>query len=84
LEFEGGNALSLIGTSVEMKSSRAGVILANEANCENSSTLILLARDVKGNLQTALDTRQAALAGLVAGVAIGMVLFVGNLLSRKR
>jgi hypothetical protein len=79
-----GNALAMVGNSVNMNSSQAGVVVANEVNSENSSSVILLTRTVNGSVQTTLDTRQAALAGLVAGVAVGMVLFVGNLLSSRR
>jgi hypothetical protein len=51
---------------------------------QDSPTVILLAREVHGPVETVLDTRGALLAGLVAGVAIGMVLYVGRLLSRRR
>jgi hypothetical protein len=50
----------------------------------DSSTFVLLAREVNGPVETVLDTRGAVAAGLVAGIAIGLVLFVGGLLTRRR
>jgi hypothetical protein len=46
--------------------------------------VILLAREVNGPVETVFDTRGAALAGLIGGIAVGMVLFAGKLLSRRR
>jgi hypothetical protein len=43
----------------------------------------LIARNVQGPVETILDTRGAAVAGLLAGLAIGMVLLSGSLLRRR-
>jgi hypothetical protein len=49
-----------------------------------SSTLVLLAGQTNGPVETLLDTRGALLAGLVGGTLTGLVLFAGNLFFRRR
>jgi len=69
---------------LRMTNSRAGLALAERADLQDSSTLVLIAREVNGTVETVLDTRGAILAGLVAGVAAGLVLLAGGLLARRR
>jgi hypothetical protein len=45
---------------------------------------LLLASEVHGNVETVLDTTGAAVAGLAAGVGIGLLLAIGGLLRRRR
>lgn len=78
------NFFSSLGDVAAIKESRVGVVVAKEASLENSTSVILLARQVHGSVDTVLDTRGAALAGIVAGISVGLVIFVGNLLSRRR
>ena len=73
-----------VGDRMNLANARAGVLYANQAELNNSSSVILLARDVHGDVETVLDTRGAMLAGLVSGIAVGLVLFVGRLLTRRR
>ena len=65
-----------------LQDSRVGITIARKAELNNSSSIILLAQEVEGNVETILDTRGALLAGLVSGIAVGLVLLVGNLLRR--
>jgi len=74
----------VMGEQVGLDNSRAGLTLARRADLTDSNTFILLAREVNGPVETVLDTRGAVAAGLVAGIAIGLVLFVGGVLSRRR
>ncbi len=62
--------------------SRIGITITKKAELNNSSSIVLLAREVEGNVETILDTRGALLAGLIGGIAVGLVLLVGNLLRR--
>src|SRR3990170_3012030 len=74
----GGGAGMVMGEQVGLDNSRVGLTLARRADLTNSNTFILLAREVNGPVETVLDTRGAVAAGLVAGIAIGLVLFVGG------
>jgi hypothetical protein len=59
-----------------------GALVGREIHAENLRTGILLAGQVNGPVKTMLDTPRAILAGLSAGAAVGLVLWVGQLLSR--
>jgi len=51
---------------------------------ESIRSTILLSGNINGNVETVLDTPRAMLAGLTAGVAVGLVLFAGKLLTRRK
>jgi uncharacterized membrane protein len=59
-------------------------MIAQTVDMENSNSVVLLAREVYGPVETVLDTRDALLAGLVSGIGIGLVLTVFRLLARRR
>jgi len=46
--------------------------------------LILLARRVHGDVDTVLDTRGAAVAGILAGVVLGLIFLAGSMLLRRK
>ena len=66
-----------------MADSRNGIVIAEHAELSNSRTVVLLSREVHGNVETVLDTRGAALAGIAAGLAVGLMLIIGGLLRRR-
>ena len=74
----------LVARDMRLTNSRAGVAVAERADLQDSSTLVLLAREVHGPVETMLDTRGAILAGLIAGVAAGLVWLAGTLIDRRR
>jgi len=74
----------LVAREMRLTNSRAGVAIADHADLHDSSTVVLLARQVNGPVETMLDTRGAILAGLVAGVAAGLVWLAGGLIARRR
>jgi len=73
----------VIGDNATITSSQAGLLIANEVKSDSIKTGILLAGKVEGPVETYLDTPRTILAGLSAGVAVGLVLFVGQLLSKR-
>ncbi len=75
---------AIVADDLHFTGSRAGLVVAGRAQLDHSSTVVLLARQVDGPVEAVLDTRGALLAGLVAGVTVGMVLFAGSLLARQR
>ncbi|MEJ2709589.1 MAG: hypothetical protein P8074_18405 [Anaerolineales bacterium] len=66
-----------------MRESSAGLVVSQQVRAEQVRSTILLAGQVNGTVETVLDTPRALLAGLASGVAVGLVLLAGNLLSRK-
>ena len=61
----------------------AGLVVADRAELNNARTLVLLSREVNGTVETVLDTRGAALAGIMAGLGVGLMLIIGGLLGRR-
>ena len=73
-----------VADRLELDNSQAGLLLANEIHTTGSRSVFMLAGHIDGPVETVLDTPRTILAGLVAGVAVGLVLMVGNLLTRRR
>jgi len=73
-----------VADELGLHDTHAGVAIGRSVEMKDSSALLVLAGEVHGSVEPILDARRAALAGLVAGVAVGLVLFVGSLLTRNR
>src|SRR3972149_6487503 len=80
VEIYQGGAASIQADSLAMH--QVGAAIGRSVEMKDSSALLVLAGEVHGSVEPILDARRAALAGLVAGVAVGLVLFVGSLLTR--
>lgn len=78
-----GSVNALYSGAAELHHAKAGLLAARQVRGENLQTTILLTGKVEGQVKTVLDTPRAVLAGLVAGVAAGMVIFAGKLLTKS-
>jgi hypothetical protein len=86
-----GEQVSLLGSTTglafsdtaELEDSRTGIVVGRDIRVSNSPSLIFVAREAHGDVQTYLDTRGALLAGFAAGVAGGLFILLGRLLSRR-
>jgi hypothetical protein len=74
---------AVFSDALTMHSSQAGVVVGQNVQGDLIKTSILLAGQVDGPVETTLDTPRALLAGLTAGVAMGLVCVVGKLLSKR-
>jgi hypothetical protein len=81
--MDSSSAAVVIGDEVVTEGSRLGLTITNRAKLENSSPIVLLARDVEGSVEPVLDTQGALLAGIVTGITVGAVLLIGNLIRRR-
>jgi len=80
----GGGVFGTISQSMTVKDAQAGLIVARDIQGGPVKSVILIAQNVEGPVETVLDTPQAILTGLVSGIAIGLVLTVFNLLIGRR
>jgi hypothetical protein len=64
--------------------SLSGILVGRQVQGEKIKTSVLLASKVEGEVETTLDTPRALLAGLTAGVALGLVLWLGQLITGRR
>jgi len=63
---------------------RAGILVSGKVSGEQVRSVILVARQVEGPVETMLDTRQVALASILAGFACGLVVLLGQFLFRHK
>jgi len=71
-------------TAILGQGSQAGVLVTGKASGEQIRTVVLIARQVDGPVETMLDNRQVALASVLTGVVCGMVILVGQFLFRRK
>lgn len=85
LTLDNSNSIVLYSQKVTQSNSRTNFLVARDINTNGGplrSTIVIAGR-VNGPVEAMFDTPRAALAGLVAGAAIGTVLFVGKFLFKK-
>jgi hypothetical protein len=74
----------LVTDQAIMDNGTARLVIARQVSGGPIRPLVLLAGKVDGPVEPTLDTPRAVLAGLSAGVAFGLVLWLEKLLSRKK
>jgi hypothetical protein len=76
---------AVIAQSADVRSSASVAVIANDVNFEASSrTVLLISRNVQGNVTTLVDTRTALIAGLVAGLFASIAMLLGRALFGRR
>lgn len=83
VSVDSGGVGVAIGEDVLLAGSRSLLTVGGRVEIQEGSSVVLLAREVHGSVHTVLDTSGAMLAGLTAGVAVGLVLFVGSMLTKR-
>jgi hypothetical protein len=80
-----GYAGAVGGREVEVHNALVGFVFGENVNVgESSRTVLLVGRNVQGNVTALMDTRRALIAGLVAGLFSGIMLLLGrSLFGRK-
>lgn len=69
---------------VSMDKSAAVFLCANEVHAENSGAVFLLSKHVRGSVKTVFGPREALIVGAAAGIAAGLVVALGRLLTPRR
>jgi len=64
--------------------SRTGILVTGNVTAGNIRTVMLVARNVEGQVETMVDTRQVALASVLAGIGCGAILLLGRFLFRHK
>jgi len=79
-----GSAGVVLAESANLGNTYAGVVAGSQVRSERIESLVLLARNVEGDVQTVVDTRSALIAGLVGGLFAGIFLLVGHMLFGRK
>jgi hypothetical protein len=64
--------------------SQTGILVTGNATGEKIRTVVLVARQVNGPVETMLNTRQVVLASVLTGVTSGILLLLGQILFRRK
>lgn len=76
---------AVIGQSADVRSSASFAVIANDVKFEESArTVLLISRNVEGNVTTLVDTRTALIGGLVAGLFASIAILLGRALFGRR
>jgi hypothetical protein len=70
--------------NAQVQYSLAGVVVGNDIHVENARTVLLVGRNVSGNVTTVIDSRSALIAGLVGGLFSGLMLLLGRMLFGRK
>lgn len=73
-------AAVLVADKVRLDRSSSAVTITRTADMKGGRSIFLLAREVRGPVETVFDTRGSLVLGLVAGAATALVLLIGRLL----
>ncbi len=88
VEAQKASARGYIGAvaaqNAEVQYSLAGVVIGNDVHVESTRTVLLVGRNVTGNVTTLMDSRSALIAGLVGGLFSGLMLLLGRMLFGRK
>lgn len=70
--------------NAEVHYSLAGLVAGNDVHVEGGRTLVLVGRNVSGNVTTVFDPRSGLIAGLTAGLFAGLMLLLGQMLFGRK
>ena len=73
----------IVAGSADVSHASVGYLAARDVKAEDVRTILLLARNVNGNVTTTLDTRGFVIAGLIGGLFGGLMLLLGRFLLRR-
>lgn len=73
----------ILSDQIEMVQSGSQVVLARNVQADQIKSKVLIARTVNGNVEAVLDGPRAAVAGLTAGIGLGVALSLVSFVLRK-
>ena len=75
---------AVLAGSAEVRNGIAGFVAGQDVHVNEARTVILLSRNLYGNVTTIMDSRSALIAGLVGGLFGGLMLLLGRMLSGRK
>jgi hypothetical protein len=75
---------AVVARNAEVHYGLTGIVLGGDVHAEGARAILMVGRNVSGNVSTMLDTRTALIAGLTSGLFAGLLLLLGQLLFRRK
>lgn len=74
----------VVAKSADVNNAVAGVVVSKDIQLTESRTILLIGKNINGNVTTLVDTRTALIAGLVGGLFAGIMFLLGRNLSARK
>lgn len=75
---------AVVAKNAEVHYGLTGIVAGGEVHLEGARTILLVGRNVSGNVTTMLDPRSALIAGLTSGLFAGLMLLLGRMLFGRK
>jgi hypothetical protein len=75
---------AVVARSAEVHQGITGLVAGTNVHTEGTRTVLLVGRNVTGNVTTIVDARSALIAGLTGGLFGGLLLLLGRILFGRR
>ena len=79
-----GYTASVVAKSAEVHYGMTGVVVGQEVHAEGARVILLVGRNVSGNVTPLLNSRSALIAGLTSGLFAGLMLLLGRMLFGRK
>jgi hypothetical protein len=79
-----GNSGLVFSQATGIKDSQVGLVVSREIDADHVQSVFLMAGEVKGTVETVVDSRNIFLFGLAAGLGLGLVSAILRLFKKKR
>lgn len=73
----------VLARNAEVHYGITGLVAGNDVHAEGARAILLVGRNVSGNVTPLMDSRSALIAGLTGGLFAGLMLLLGRMLFRR-
>ena len=79
-----GYTAAVVARSAEVHYGMTGLVIGNEIHAEGARAILLVGRNLSGNVTPLMDARSALIAGLTGGLFAGLMLLLGRVLFGRK
>ena len=79
-----GYTAAVVAGSAEIHYGITGLAVGREVHVDGARTILLVGRNISGNVMTVMDSRSALIAGLTGGLFAGLLLLLGRALFGRK
>ena len=74
----------LLARNAEVHYGISGLVAGNDVQAQGARAILLVGRNVSGNVMTLMDSRSALIAGLTGGLFAGLMFLLGRMLFPRK